>query len=359
MKTRLSALIILAFSLMIISTQTFTSPRRVLIEFNANTACGYCPCADSIIQNHILSQFPHTVVINYHLGGSDPYIYFNGYYIYMLLEFYAYPLALFDRQSGPPMDYDLNWPDSVAARYERSPNSLINLNFVSKDYNPSTRILTATIEATSLELLSGSYYINFAMIENNLVGVQNFYAACGTPGYINNYVHNWVARDMINTPRGENLVVGTWPQNQTISKTVTTTVDTGWVASNCNLIAFVYKDTPPLNQSEIQQSTLQSVTNPLGVNGNIKIPSEYRLEQNYPNPFNPVTHIIYSIPKGGNVSLKIYDVLGNEVSVFIDGFMKAGTYNAEFNAANFASGVYFYTLKTDEFTATKKMLLIK
>jgi hypothetical protein len=164
---------------------------------------------------------------------------------------------------------------------------------------------------------------------------------------------------MINGAAGENLNSGNWNLNQTITKTINTTLDTGWVASNCNLIIFIYKDTPPLIQSTVEQSTIQSVTNPIGVTGTHEVPTAYKLEQNYPNPFNPTTNIKYSIPKDGSVSLKIYDVLGNEVSVFVDGFMKAGMYNAEFDASNFASGVYFYTLKTGEFTSTKKMLLIK
>ena len=104
---------------------------------------------------------------------------------------------------------------------------------------------------------------------------------------------------------------------------------------------------------------MQSVTNPPGIKGSLKIPSDYRLEQNYPNPFNPTTHIIYAIPKSGNVCLKIYNIPGNEVTTIVNGFLKAGVYNAEINGSNLASGVYFYTLKTNEFVSTKKMLLIK
>jgi hypothetical protein len=354
LKTSLLLIFILFFS-----TQSYSGPRRVLLEFSTGTWCGYCPCGDSIILHHILNQFPQTVVLAYHGSGSDPFINFNGNNIISLLGINAYPLAVFDRQSGPPMDYDYNWPETCAVRYQRKPNSDVSISFVSKDYNTSTRVLTATVDLTALQNLTGQYKVNYVITENNIVYQQNFYASCGAIGYIQNYVHYWVTRNMINGATGENVNSGNWNQNQTITKTINTTLDAGWVASNCNLIIFVYKDTPPLIQSTVEQSTIQSVTNPLGVNGTLEIPKEYRLEQNYPNPFNPVTNIKYSVPKDGNVSLKVYDAIGNEVSTIVNGVIKAGVYNAEFDGSNFASGVYFYTIKTNEFTSTKKMVLVK
>jgi hypothetical protein len=98
---------------------------------------------------------------------------------------------------------------------------------------------------------------------------------------------------------------------------------------------------------------------PLGVSNSNEVPNSYSLAQNYPNPFNPVTHIKFSIAREGTVTLKVFDVLGNEVSVIANGFMKAGIYNAEFDASAFSSGVYFYSLKAGDFTSTKKMLIVK
>jgi minor extracellular serine protease Vpr len=86
---------------------------------------------------------------------------------------------------------------------------------------------------------------------------------------------------------------------------------------------------------------------------------EYALEQNYPNPFNPATLISYQLPERGNVSLKVYDILGNEVSVLINEEKPAGKYTLTWNAVKVPSGVYFYELKAGEFTETKKMLLVK
>lgn len=90
-------------------------------------------------------------------------------------------------------------------------------------------------------------------------------------------------------------------------------------------------------------------------------PTDYKLSQNYPNPFNPSTKINYSLPVGGNVSLKVFDITGNEVAELVNKNQQAGNYEVDFNSGNYAlsSGVYFYTLKSGNFSETKKMTLIK
>lgn len=88
-------------------------------------------------------------------------------------------------------------------------------------------------------------------------------------------------------------------------------------------------------------------------------PAEYFLTQNYPNPFNPSTAIKYSIPEDGFVTLKVYDVLGNEVSSLVNEQQQAGEFDIVFDASSLSSGVYYYQLKAGEFTATKKLMLMK
>jgi hypothetical protein len=98
----------------------------------------------------------------------------------------------------------------------------------------------------------------------------------------------------------------------------------------------------------------------IGVNSNSgKIPVNYALYQNYPNPFNPVTKINFDLPKSSHVKLRIFDVLGREVAVLVNENMKPGKYETEWNASQFASGVYFYEINTDDFRDVKKMILVK
>ena len=92
---------------------------------------------------------------------------------------------------------------------------------------------------------------------------------------------------------------------------------------------------------------------------NVEIPTEYQLLQNFPNPFNPSTIISYQLPARGNVTLKVYDVLGNEVATLVDEYREEGKYEVEFDGRNLASGLFFYKLQAGSFVETKKMVLIK
>jgi len=88
-------------------------------------------------------------------------------------------------------------------------------------------------------------------------------------------------------------------------------------------------------------------------------PSSFSLAQNYPNPFNPNTNISYQLPASAFVSLKVYDVLGNEVATLVNEEQKAGVYSINFNAQRLSSGVYYYQLKDENNIQTKKMILTK
>jgi hypothetical protein len=99
---------------------------------------------------------------------------------------------------------------------------------------------------------------------------------------------------------------------------------------------------------------------PVGISSSPEaIPCYYLLEQNYPNPFNPSTSISYSIPKAGHVEMKIYNTLGEEVTVLVNEMKQPGVYKVDFNASNLASGIYFYRITSADFTDVKKMVVIK
>jgi len=97
----------------------------------------------------------------------------------------------------------------------------------------------------------------------------------------------------------------------------------------------------------------------LGTEIQIGAPEKFELSQNYPNPFNPNTIIKYALPQDGNVTLRIYDILGKEVAVLVNDFQKAGNYNINFDAHRLSSGVYIYKLESGNFAESKKLTLIK
>lgn len=105
------------------------------------------------------------------------------------------------------------------------------------------------------------------------------------------------------------------------------------------------------------------VRSPIGIQViSSEVPERFGLYNNYPNPFNPVTKIRFDIPNisgNRNVNLTVYDVLGNQVAVLVNEELKAGKYEASWEASNFASGIYFYRIKAGEFVQTHRMVLVK
>ena len=90
-----------------------------------------------------------------------------------------------------------------------------------------------------------------------------------------------------------------------------------------------------------------------------QIPEKFEILQNFPNPFNPSTIISWQSPIGSHQTLKVYDVLGNEVATLVDEFRIAGRYEVTFNASQLSSGIYFYRLQAGSFVQTRKMILLR
>jgi hypothetical protein len=109
----------------------------------------------------------------------------------------------------------------------------------------------------------------------------------------------------------------------------------------------------------IDNVRLNLVTGPTSVTSEDALPVEFALSQNYPNPFNPSTTIQYALKSSGKVRLSVYDVMGREVAVLVDGVQNAGRHKVTFSCANLASGIYFYKLQTTDAVIAKKMALVK
>jgi type IX secretion system substrate protein len=112
--------------------------------------------------------------------------------------------------------------------------------------------------------------------------------------------------------------------------------------------------------SSVQYGITKFVFGAVGVNEvGSEIPSKYALSQNYPNPFNPSTVINFSIPESGLVTMKVYNLLGQEVAELVNDVKSAGSYEVSFDATDFTSGLYVYKIQAGQFSASRKMLLIK
>lgn len=134
--------------------------------------------------------------------------------------------------------------------------------------------------------------------------------------------------------------------------------------SNNNIVStvgesFIGKSSNTINQNQLgfwyayQQIIITEVEN------EETIPIVFKLEQNYPNPFNPSTKIKFAVPEKSNVLIKVYDILGSEVTTLVNEEMDAGWYENNFNAAGLSSGVYLFRMEAGNYVNTKKMILLR
>ncbi|MFZ1322168.1 MAG: Omp28-related outer membrane protein [Ignavibacteria bacterium] len=329
--------------------------RNAALEFCTGTWCQWCPCGEDQVHN-FKTAYPNSVILAYHGAGSDPWKNFNGNSIMALMGFNGYPSGLIDRRLGNNNGWGSFFYDGEY-RYSSSPEAPVSITPVNVNYNQSNGSLDVSLNSTALSNLTGQYKVTYIITEDNLVYPQTGNSWC--PGN-SAWVHDWIVRTVINIPTGDPVNSGgVWNSGQAFPLTVSTTLDSSWVGTNCELHVLVFKENGGLTTSEIQQA----ITIPIGTTGinqtGTSVPERFELSQNYPNPFNPTTNIKFSVPVSGNISLKIYNILGELVDTYVDGYIEVGNYNAEFDGSNLSSGIYFYTLSAKDFTVTKKMNLIK
>ena len=137
----------------------------------------------------------------------------------------------------------------------------------------------------------------------------------------------------------------------------------GWVGSGLNSYTSPDSTGNDTAVSILIRNPISEVarwTVPIGIqNISTEIPKEYKLYQNFPNPFNPTTNINFDIIRNGNVRIIVYDLLGREVETLVNQDMSPGRYKLDFNAVNYASGMYIYKIVTSDFVDVKKMLIVK
>ena len=220
------------------------------------------------------------------------------------------------------------------------------------DYVLNDASTTATIEAYITDINHPIQLVTFEAVQDGLTYFRALAADGGGPFYPwlfdngtygdksagdNTFTNNSVRIDLLDTPVGEYGV--------------------RIAAVNTSLRDVTFADA----------ETFSIVDNATGINEFIELPAEYKLYQNYPNPFNPITTIKYSMPpvvdanfaSTTRIQLKVYDILGREVAALVDEYKKAGLYEIKFDASGLNSGVYFYRITSENFSETRKMILLK
>ncbi len=114
-----------------------------------------------------------------------------------------------------------------------------------------------------------------------------------------------------------------------------------------------------LYQKGVWRRPIREIVNGIQIDKPHAMPVSYSLKQNYPNPFNPATTITYTLAEENKVSLKVFDILGNDVATLVNRIESGGSHSVSFVANNLPSGIYFYSLRAGSYSETKKMLLLK
>jgi hypothetical protein len=187
-------------------------------------------------------------------------------------------------------------------------------------------------------------------------GVCSVYAGSATPNISSTYpIATWFPVEVVVDLDNDQAQLSV---NNEIVTTWQWTLGSRGFGSPLTLDANDFFGQNPTNELYIDDYVLANLP-PVSVDQENTTPVEFNLSQNYPNPFNPNTEIGFSIAKFGFVSLKVYDILGNEIAILVNEFKPAGSYEVEFNVKDLPSGIYLYKLQVDSFIESRKMILLK
>lgn len=350
MKKTFTIFLVILLAFCFLPLQTYSqAPQKVLFENWTSSTCGPCASNNPQLRAWIDAHWANLVCVAYHVGwpspGNDPMYLYN-------------PTQSYDRRYY----YNVNAvPEGVlmgSYTYIGSPFNFGNMSALYDNYitqtSPSgvsvvdTRIPPdsnkAVVTVTNYTALpAGTYYLRVMVVEHWIIYPS-------PPGTNGETIFENVFRKSMPTSTG--TVVPTAAGTYTFEFRYW--MDPVWKDSSIATIAFIQND----GSKAIVNTSRHGMITGITPNTN-EIPVKYSLNQNYPNPFNPTTRIEFNIPKDEYVTLNIYDILGNKVKTIVDGMHKAGQYNVMVDGTNLASGIYFYTLRTDNYAETKKMTLLK
>jgi len=358
MKLKIYILSIVSFLLVcsIFTEVNAQASRKVIFEKWTSSTCGPCASQNPYFESWVPPYWDRVTVVAYHVGwpgaGNDPMYLHNPTQSYDRRYYYGINAVPCARVDGV-----ISTGACVSCSYTNQENCL-TVPFTTRmgvstpvsisvtDQRIAGDSIKATIVLTLLSNLpSGSYYLR-------VMAVERIITYTSPPGSNGETVFPDVFRASFPTSQGTAIstTAGTYNHIFTYKR------NSVWVDSMIYTLAFVQNDgTKEVFNSGRPNNITITGSEPYSN----EVSDKYQLMQNYPNPFNPSTYIAFMVPKDVYISLKVYDILGNEISTLVDGNHKAGTYNIYFDGSNLASGVYLYKLTAGDFTETKKMLLIK
>ncbi len=322
------------------------SPRKVLLEIFTNSHCPLCPPSHASIDSYLQNgQYKDQVTfIYYHMvfPYSDDALYQhnptdasarNSSYG----PFSSTPRGIFDGQLQNN-SYS-NWAAVINSLAVQSSPFEITLQGNASGNNVTINALVKQTENVS----SGNLVAHFIAVET-----VNYAGRNGIT------LHKNVMRKMFPSSAGRQFPISL---NQTVKLDEITTLDALWNLNQLGYLVFIQDShTKTVHQSEFITYNNLITTD---IRTENTVPANFSLSQNYPNPFNPSTKISWQSPVSSWQTLKVYDVLGNEVATIIDEYKPAGSYEVNFNAKQLASGIYYYQFKSNDFIEVKKLILMK
>lgn len=323
--------------------------RKVLFEEGTNASCSPCAANNPILKAFLDANAANVLAIKYHASwpGYDPMYDANPTQnTERIVNYYHMNNTGVPYCNCDGLIEDI-WPFSIPA-FTNAMNTRLAvpapLSITVIDLRVAGDSIRSTINVNiPAALPSGTYYLRVMAMEGVIV-----YAV--PPGSNGETVFEHVFRRAYPNTTGTALTTaaGNYQYVFTYKK------ETAWIDTSVFTIAFVQNDVNKEILNSAKGINITSVSN-----NQSEVPASYSLSQNYPNPFNPSTKINFALPKNDFVTLKVYDVLGNETAVLINGILKAGSHSIDFDASALATGIYFYKLAAGSFSETKKMTLIK
>lgn len=339
------------------------NPKVHVLERTTFTACGECPCLDSIIYTCIVPSLGRSVVLQYHTEMSQLYspdcdsitnwITRDGSELRTNRDGRYYNYAFFK---------NIHQVCDTAVKYlQKDTVAAVKIALKSKTYDASTRILNLSADFTPyISDMTGKFMINVVITEDNLIVDQAHQDTCGTPfGKGGKYPvpHNDITRNLAYKPYGDVLFEGNWLKSQTLNRAVSMKLDSNLIPSHCSFIVYVYSQADSLYKSVLHQALKQSLVWPLGEGKRPEIPSgEIRI---IPNPAGHVASAQINIPETGNADFQVTDLNGRIVKHIASAYIENGSYNVPMDLTQLSNGQYLFRVLVNGHFYTKLFTVLK